>query len=212
MDLTELAAGADGESVTEDRLTDPVLDALVDGEQPHHLLTAQSLDRSRDGDTERLYPSVNASVSVVATERRVLFVVPKTVANETASVEYDSIDSVAVENGELAEFRIECDSLSVVAHLSSGQAPSPAASFVRTRLTAATEAERPSASSQSTLDASDEAESGRETESDTVPTSDPDAETANPLDRIEQLAELKADGILSEEEFETRKQQLLDRL
>lgn len=86
MEPAALAEAARGESVTADRLTDPVVERLADREQPHHLLRANSVDLP--GDENRVFPAVDAEAWAVATDRRVLFVVPGAVGTTVAGVDY----------------------------------------------------------------------------------------------------------------------------
>jgi hypothetical protein len=53
-----LAGAARGESVTTDRLTGAVVERLADGEQPHHLLRANSVDLPDGGG--RVFPAMDA--------------------------------------------------------------------------------------------------------------------------------------------------------
>lgn len=53
-----LAGAARGESVTTDRLTGAVVERPADGEQPHHLLRANSVDLPDGGG--RVFPAMDA--------------------------------------------------------------------------------------------------------------------------------------------------------
>lgn len=210
-DPETLAAEAAGDSVTPERLAPPVLEALADGEQPHAVLRGQSLDRADPAadDPDRLFPTVDAAVSVVATDRRVLFVVPKAVTNETFAVPHDEVGTVAAETGQFKEFRVDAGETEVTVNLAAEEDPEAMATFVEQWAGADDPGATPAASARDAASGSDRS-AGAE-ESDTGTTADA-ADDTDPLDRIERLAELRDQEIITDAEFEERKADLLDRL
>lgn len=124
MKRDSLVAAARGDTVTADRLTDAVL-ASLDDEQPHHLLRALSVDVEAD-DEDRIYPSTDASAWVVATDDRLLFVVPQSLSSVVETVQYDEITatnaSTTVDSGVFAAVTVGA---TYRAHLDAGEDPGP---------------------------------------------------------------------------------------
>lgn len=198
-DPTEIAANADGSTVSADRLDRPVVSALDDGEQPHHLLRGESLEETAadSASAGRLFPRVNDTVSVAATGRRVLIVVPQSATTETRTVAYDEITDVGVDTERFPELHIETPSQSVVINISGNESPDPLVSYIDEQRT------------DDTVPVQDEPESD-DGSVDVAGT--PSDSEADPLEQIERLASLNEQGIITEEEFRQKKQQLLDQL
>jgi hypothetical protein len=133
MDASSLAADADGASVTADRLTDPIVGELREGEQPHHLVHGKSCDVDVGADVERVYAAVDADATALATDRRVLFVVPQVGGTRTTSIPYGDIQSVSVTDDSPHEFRVRSDGTEYCFNVSSGEDPGPIGAFVRDR-------------------------------------------------------------------------------
>lgn len=137
MDASSLAADADGASVTVDNLTDPILGALREDEQPHYLVHGKSCDVDVGADVERVYAAVDADATALATDRRVLFVVPQVGATRTTSLPYGEVRSVSVTDDSPHEFRVRSDGTEYCFNVRSGEEPGPIGAFVRDRVAAA---------------------------------------------------------------------------
>jgi hypothetical protein len=196
MEPAEYAVNAEGETVTPDRLDPPVVDALGGNEQPHYLLRGESFEEvSADSrETNRLFPRVNDAVSTVATDQRVLVVVPQSATTETCTVDYEEITDVTVENGQFPELHIETSSGAAVVNFSESESPDSLVAYIDEQRT------------------DGETETPEERESDTSSPVETSGDSAGPLEQIERLAALREQGIVTEEEFEQKKQQLLEQV
>lgn len=221
MDPDDIEADATGDSVTAARLEETAVSAL-DDEQPHHLLLGQSLDVSGGENTERMFPSVDGLVSLLATDRRLLFVVPKAVGTRTEAVAYDGIERLSVAADPYPELAVETDQRTLTLNAEDDEPVEAVRQYV--------ENQRPSPDVGTSGRESDDRSAGRtasggpsepvadgpqdgaaagdtpETEGDTQPADD------DPLDKLERLADLHDRGAITDEEFEARKADLLDRI
>jgi hypothetical protein len=137
MDASSLAADADGASVTVDTLTDSILGALHEDEQPHYLVHGKSCDVDVGADVERVYAAVDADATALATDRRVLFVVPQVGGTRTTSLPYGDVRSVSVTDDSPHEFRVRSDGTEYCFNVRSGEDPGPIGAFVRDQVAAA---------------------------------------------------------------------------
>lgn len=205
-DPREIAQDAAGESVTVDRLTEPVVDALGADEQPQHILEGDSVDYRPEGDdeTERLFSRVDTVVSFVTTSERILVVVPRAVTDEVYTIEYDEVSECSVETGQFPAVQLDTETRSFSMNLSAKESPEPVATHIRRQQT----------TDEIDLSPPEPTETaGGDPPADTTKADLDDGDSAtDPLDRIERLAELHDQGVLTDEEFESKKQQLLDEL
>lgn len=134
-----LVAGAAGDTVTAARLSDAVVDALAEGEQPHHLVQGKSLDVEADGDTERIYAAVDATAAAVATDRRLLFVVPEVVGTRTEAIGYGDLEGVSVSVRTPKELRVEGAAGDYCFNVSESEDPGTIGGFVEDRAAAGPE-------------------------------------------------------------------------
>lgn len=131
MNLQELVENADGETVTADRLNSDIMRELGDDEQPHHLLSGESLVREdNSGTPDRLFPKMGETVSLVATDQRILLVVPTVSGTETVNLQYTALSSVDVETGEFPTLHLEIGGNKVTANLTENEDPVPVAEFI----------------------------------------------------------------------------------
>lgn len=135
MDAPSLADGAEGQSVTTDRLSEPILDALDDGEQPHHLILGKSCDieTNSSGDVERVYAAVDADAAAVATDKRILFVVPQVGSERTSSLPYEDIDRVDVTAQSPPVLSVRTREAEYSFNVRSDETPDPLADYAATR-------------------------------------------------------------------------------
>lgn len=132
MNPEEIVANAAGDTVTSERLDQRVVRTLEDDEQPHHLLTAESLvHEDGSGSPDRLFPMMGESVSIVATNRRMLLVVPTAGGTETVKLPYHTIDSVDVETDDFPEIYLETSGKTVTGNLTGDENPEPVVGFIR---------------------------------------------------------------------------------
>lgn len=203
-DPREIAQDAPSESVTVDRLTEPIIDALGADEQPQHILRADSVDYTPAGDeTERLFSRVDTVASLVVTTEQILVVVPRAVTDELYEIEYDEVTECSVETGQFPAVHLDTDTQSFSMNLSARERPEPVARYIRRQQTADEAELSPPGSTD--IAGEDPPEGTAETDAN-------GGDDTDPLDRIERLAELHDQGVLTDEEFESKKQQLLDKL
>lgn len=131
MNLEELVENADGKTVTAERLDSDIMRELGDDEQPHHLLSGESLVREdSSGTPDRLFPKMDETVSIVATDQRILLVVPTVSGTETVNLQYSTLNSVEIETGEFPTLHLEIGGNKVIANLTENEDPEPVAEFI----------------------------------------------------------------------------------
>lgn len=222
MTRDSLAAAARGDSVTGDRLADAVVAAL-DDEQPHHLLRGLSVDLGGD-DGGRRFPSTDASAWVVATDERLLFIVPESLGSVVEAVAYDEVTATTATDppGSGGEFAVETATGSYRAYLADGEEPGPLREFVE-RATAgrldelwSDDADEPDAGTDGPSTGEGRSEATAATDPSGGGASDDDADEDgdgdDPLETIRRLDELREDGIIDDEEFERKKAKLLEEI
>jgi hypothetical protein len=106
MDRAALAEGAIGGTVTPERLSELVLTQLRESEQPHHLLMGTSLDVERGGESERAYSAVDERATAVASDRRLVVVVPQSVGTRVETVSRARVESVEASASGPTELRV----------------------------------------------------------------------------------------------------------
>lgn len=235
MDPAALAAAAVGDSVTADRLTEPILDAL-DGDQPHHLVRGSSLDIERGGETDRVFSTMDGHAAAVTTPEAVVFIVDQSLGSRTEEMPYVAIDDVRADGTIPKTLTVESGGHTYRLNVDDDERPGPVAAFVTDG--AAGELSLETADGTAASAAGDggtaagsgaEAEAGRESEGDTTdPTdssgpdgggdskgaagSDNPADGLEPLEALERLADLNDRGVVDDAEFEEKKRELLEEI
>lgn len=228
MTKDSLAAAARGDSVTADRLAAAVVAAL-DDEQPHHLLRGLSVDLDGD-DGGRRFPSTDASAWVVATDDRLLFVVPESLGSVVEAVAYDEVTATTASDppGSGGEFAVETAVGSYRAYLADGEDPAPLREFVEraaagdlgepdervadVNATSSTPATDAPGGEPAATDPSDGGDAAGAAEDGGTGDTGGDDDGDDPLETIRRLDELREDGIIDDEEFERKKAKLLDQI
>ncbi|GAB7010068.1 PH domain-containing protein [Halorubrum trueperi] len=179
-----------GEYVTKERI-EKIEDVLDDGEAPHYITRGSTVDvegssagSSLFGDDRSRKSGTRGWVRSVYTDGRVVVKIPQWLGSDERSIPYDSITSVDLDTG-LVNKRISLQTPGQTYHI---EAQEPGkdqvreiVSFIREKISEANEPDT------------------------VVAESEPD-----PLDRIEKLSELHEQGVISDEEFEEKRQSLLD--
>jgi hypothetical protein len=198
--LDDLAQTAKGESVTTEALQReiddrPLYRLLDDSEQPHFLLHGTVLDivdesvpESASGRRSRKVASSGTSLSTVVTDRRVAVFIPRTDDIERLNIPFEDVTAVKAETAPGGNHR-----LSVQAGNNSYRID-----------TSRTEREETNSASEY----ADHAEPTSE-RTDTPDTGASDGVTDS-LDDLERLADLYERGILTEQEFEEMKAEILE--
>jgi hypothetical protein len=192
--IQRLASDASGASVTDERLRTPVgsrqLSAFLEAaEQPHHVLRGRLLDmfeRSQGSAIEesqtRKIPSKGGDLFTLVTDRRILFLIERDDEPDRVSIPLEEVSGIDYET----------------------------ALGTNTRLRIRTDAKEylvdTSASGEEHTRAASEFVTAQETESG------PAVESGGVVETIEKLADLNERGALTDEEFEEKKAELLDRL
>lgn len=163
------------------------IDDLLDpGENVHFLATDAGGQLKIDGESQDII-----NLTTVVTDRRVLFKHRKMIGTKQTSINYKDISSVEVSFGVIQK-RLNVETDTKVFGMGVGQIDKDEvqdmAQFVREK---AHETSRP--------------ETGRSNEQ-------PLTEEEDPLDKLERLGELHDSGVISEEEFQEKKQTLLDQI
>lgn len=210
-DLASLARQAVDESVSVDRLSPAVVEALADGEVPHCLLLGESLDVKQGGSTERVYPSVDGVVSAVVTDRRVVVVVPKVVDSRTESAALGSVSAVTVGDGQFEDLEVELPDQTLLVNARRDEEPDGFVDVLERQREAARDAVRENGDDVEAAGRSAR-DGGSEPEPEPEPASASSGGTADPLERIERLAELNEKGVITDAEFEEKKADLLDQI
>jgi hypothetical protein len=199
-DPAALAARAAGD-VDPDRLGAVVdgrrrlVDLLTADEQPHHLLSGTIVDVVRGAGEEarrsRRTAPPDGAVHAVLTDRRLLVAVSygERVTTETASLS-ELADATVQAAGADTRLRLRTADGSYDVYPDDRAAAEAAAAYVR---------ERAGASD----DAGADAAAGGATDADT-------GTVADPLERLERLADLHERGALTDAEFEAKKSELLE--
>ena len=206
-DVSLLVQQSDGESVTEGNLRKgidvmndkSILDMLDEGERPHHILYGREIDVESGGDSSSLFgnnrsrntglTSVDPTdFSTVITDKRIFTVVPEMTGNDVKNIPYDSITGVDLDTG-LVRKRLTLQTHGRTYHISATHSDRDecyaAMKYIRQQ--------RDKANSQSEHEKSS-------------------AVQDDPLDRLGKLQDLREKGVLTEEEFEEKKRDLLDQV
>lgn len=191
-----LLDSASGESVERDALlrlldgsTAPI-NLLDDGEQPHHFLNGSTIDVEGQGSgTESIIGWDRdrriGAVYTVITDQRILVIANHARGYDEHTIPYDSVTNVSLNSG-FTSTRLSIQTKSATYHCSVSKSKRK---FGGEEIESAVEYLRK------------RRQQGQQSDS-----------TSDPLDRLEKLKSLYDDGVLSEEEFEVKKESLLDEI
>lgn len=165
-------------------------DYLEPGEKVHFFASDAGGQLKIDG--EKRDGAMN--VLTVVTDRRVLFKTGKMLGGSQTSINYKDISSVEVSFG-VVQKRLNLETDSKVFGIGVGQIEKDEvqdmAQFIRQKMREASQGDSASTAGQKA--------DGEESEE-------------KPLDKLERLGELRDDGVITEEEFQEKKQSLLDQI
>ena len=190
-----LADSQKGEYVTEERVEE-VRDILDPDEKVHYITNGGTIDVEGSGagssvfGNDRGRKSSLGNLRAVITNRRVAVKIPQMTGDDERSVPYDSITSVDLDTG-IANKRLTLQTAGQTYHI---QVTEPKKEEVQ-EITRFIREKRKEANQQEVV----------------VQQSD-DSSEPDPLEQIEKLKELKEAGAISEDEFEEKKQDLLDKI
>lgn len=196
-DLQAVIINAAGDSVNRESLIFPIgstdsvvsFNLLDDGEQPHYFLKGSTIDVEGQGagsesiigwDRDR---RIGGSYTVI-TENRVLIIANHARGYDEHTIPYDTITNVNLNSG-LTSTRLSIQTKSATYHCSVSKSKRK---FGKGEVTDAVEYLRERRNR----------------------VNEPDTTSDDPLDRIEKLKSLHEDGVLTDEEFEEKKESLLD--
>jgi len=186
LDESDIACDPQGDYVTPERVQ-KIEDVLDDGENVHYLTRGSTVDVQEGGNNSSLFGDdrsrkngTRGFVRAAFTDSRVVVKIPQILGNDERSIPYQNITSVDLDTG-LVKKRITLQTMGATYHI---EADEPRKDEVRDVTRFVRQKLGESNDSGSTEDSA--------------------------LDKIEQLRDLHDDGVLSDEEFEEKKQQLLD--
>lgn len=182
-----------GPYVTPDRV-EKVVDVLEPDERVHYLTRGSTVDTEGAGSGHSLFgddrsrkSGTTGYVRAAITDRRVAVKIPQLTGNDQRSVLYDNITSVDVDTG-LVNNRLTLHTAGPTYHIEvhepGKEELNEAAGFIRKQVSAAKQP-------------------------DTRPVGGSEPSTA---DRLRELKELNEEGLLSDEEFESKRTELVDEL
>lgn len=183
--------GERGDYVTAERVT-KVRDVLDDDEVVYYLTRGSTVDvegssagSSLFGDDRSRKTGTRGYVRAAITDNRVVVKIPQWLGNDERSIPYDSITSVDVDTG-LINKRLSLQTpgqtYHIEAHEPGKKECKDAVRFIRERMSEANQQQ--------------------------VVT----RESSDPTERLKNLKELHDQGVLTDEEFEEKKQSLLDKI
>lgn len=156
---------------------------LDEGEIPQHILRGKTLEIEYGGSDDDKW---GKSVYTAVTNKRVLIVVAQRLSgNDTRSIQYESIDGVHFEKGMInKELQIRAGGATYEIHVLDQSETKEAMEYIR---------EQMKSSRQSNQTGSSES-------------------TADPTEQLKNLKELHDEGVISDEEFESKKEDLMDKI
>lgn len=182
-----------GDYVTEKRIAK--VDSILDGDETVHYLTrgstvdveGSSAGNSLFGDDRSRKSGTRGYVRAAITDRRVAVKIPQWLGTDERTVPYDSITSVDLDTG-LVNKRVSLQTpgqtYHIEAHEPGKEECREAVRFIREKIS---ESKEPDVVKQES--------------------SDPD-----PTEQLKNIKELHEQGVLTDEEFEEKKQELLDKI
>jgi hypothetical protein len=172
----------EGGDVSDSKYYAKVKDYLDEDEIPQFILRGKTVEIKYGGGDDDKW---GKSVYTVVTNKRVLIVIAQRLSgNDTRSIEYRSIDGVNFEKGLInKELHIRAGGATYEMHVLDQSETKEAMGYIREQVQAS---QQPS---QTTAD------------------SEPD-----PTEQLKNLKELHDEGVLSEEEFESKKKKLIDKI
>lgn len=184
----EIACEPQGEYVTPKRVA-KIQSVLDDGEPVHYLTRGSTIDVQKGGDSTSLWGNDRSRksgtkgwVRAAFTDSRVVIKIPQILGSDERIIPYESILSVDLDTG-LVKKRITLQTAGSVYHI---EADNPGKDEVRE----ATKFVRERMGKQ---DSEEEF-------------------TPDPVDQLERLRDLHAEGVLTDDEFESKKSELLDKI
>lgn len=189
-----LSAEPQGDYVTKDEYRK--VESVLDPDEKVHFITqgstvdveGSSAGQSLFGDDRSRKSGTKGWVRAIITNKRVAVKIPQVLGDDERSVPYSSITSVDLDTG-LVNKRLTLQTAGQTYHIEAHEPDKDevrqAVKFIRDKVS---EANKPQVVTQSE-------------------DSEPD-----PLDQIEKLKQLNDQGVLSDEEFESKKQDLLDKV
>lgn len=196
VDESTLDCEPQGKSVTEKR-AGKIVDILDDDEVIHYIATeagggidveGSKAGHSLLGDDRSRKQGTTGYVRTVATNKRVAIKIPQFTGNDERSVPYDSITSVDLDTG-LVRKRLTLQTPGQTYHIGAGSTEKDElremAKFIRQKIS--------------------------ETKQPSTPQAEP-AEQESPVDQLEKLSDLHEKGVLTDDEFQDKKEELLDKI
>ena len=191
-DETDIECEPQGEYVTAERVG-KIEDVLDDGENVHYLTRGSTVDvegssagSSLFGDDRSRKSGTKGHVRAAMTDDRVVVKIPQILGNDERSVPYESITSVDLDTG-LMNKRISLQTpgqtYHIEAHKPGKDECREAVGFVREKIKESNQPET------------------------VVAESEPD-----PVEQLEKLKNLHDQGVVTDEEFEEKKQNLMDKI
>jgi len=201
--IESIIEGAEGPGVTAKRLTidnDVILQALDDNERPHCLIKGaghRGIEVETGDEIKRtgmkgagIIDTFNNKITVpnitIATDKRVLALHPLRSGTDEYTIPYDSIDNIRIDRGFIKRrIQVTTQSRTYYFEAAGGEDDKlkPTVNFIR-------------AKREESL-----ATSGKDT-----PSGD------SPVEKLEKLSQLNEKGVISEEEFNEKKSELLDKI
>lgn len=170
-----------------------IADILDDGEPVHHLTRGSTVDvegssagTSLFGDDRSRKTGTSGYVRAAITDKRVVIKIPQVLGSDERSVPYRNITSVDLDTGFVTKrlsLQTPGQTYHIEAHEPDKQSVREAVSFIRDQTAKA------------------------QTQGNNGPANDPD-----PTEQLQNLKELYDEGVVTEEEFESKKQDLLDQI
>lgn len=194
-DLETLASTATGSSVTVESLREsigsgPLHQLLGESEQPQYLLRGTLLDigdrttsESESGQRRRKVASPGTDLLTLITDERVLIVIPREANSEQLNVPLTKVTEIEGESAPGASERLCVHTEETTYYVDTSDTESDETASAREFVT----------EEQSGTEPSDRGEN-------------------DPLETIERLADLHERGVLSDDEFEQKKDELLDQI
>ncbi|WP_256392858.1 PH domain-containing protein [Natronoarchaeum rubrum] len=189
LENADLGCEPQNEYVSKKRV-EKVDEYLEPGEKVHFLAKDGGGQLKIDGEKE----DGILNVRTVVTDRRVLFIGSKMIGSTQTSIDYKDISSVEVSFG-MVQKRLNLETDSKVFGIGVGKLDKEEvqdmAQFVREQTREDPELSNSSSGSGDTSDTSDE---------------------EDPLDKLERLGDLRDDGVITEDEFQEKKESLLNQI
>lgn len=172
-----------------------VNDYLDDGEIPQHILRGKTLEIEYGGEDDDKW---GKSVFTAATNDRVLIVISQRISgNDTRSIQYESIDGVNFEKALVnKELQIRAGGATYKIHVLDQSETKSTMEYIREQMRTSQQPNQIQSSNQT-----------KQADQTNKSESEPD-----PTEQLKNLKELHDEGVVSDEEFESKKQDLMDKI